>query len=997
MNTESGTHAGPGQAAPESARERGELLRPQPFLLALAEALRSLGDPQAIRAEAARRLGTHLRADRAFYAEVESQGEAFLAFDYCGEGVPKLAGRYPLDDFGTAAADALRAGHIVAVPDIEKWDALTDAEKQRCRQLRIRALLEVPLVKDGRLTAFLALHQSGPRHWTADEEALATDVAERTWAIVERAKAEEALRESERKYRVLFESMTQTFCEAELVRDARGHAIDYRLLQWNSAFERLTGIPPDARIGKRMSDVGEIQDRWLEVADRVVRSGHSEYVEYEQPETGHWRSAHVYAVNGDRFIALGEDITDHKRVDVTTKLLAAIVESSDDAMIREDLDGIIQTWNVGAERMFGYAAREVIGKPFAILMPSDRVDEGADMIARIRSGRRVDHYETVRRRKDGSLLDVSITVSPIVDHAGRVVAASKIARDITQRKRAEAVARENDARHRLLLKLGDASRDGIDAEAVGTASMRILAGHMRVDRCCVAYLLRDEDRARPGPEYRCGDLPSLFGSAGELRLSDFPVCMQRLENESVAIGDVARDPTLGEGERAAILAMRGMGALLAAPLRLGEGNRVWALVVGQAGPRAWTDAEVRLVEDVAERTCAAMERARTEAALREREAELERANRAKDEFIAMLSHELRNPLAPIATTLQLMKLREPDVLVRERGVIEDQVQHLAGMVDDLLDVARIANGKLELKRERLEVGQLVAAAVDATRAAMEGRRQSLHMHVEDGLIVSGDRRRLVQVLVNLLANATKYSPPDRNIWLTATGEGDEAVLRVRDEGQGIAADVLPRVFESFIQDTHLLDRSRGGLGLGLAIVHNLVALHGGSVTAASEGRYKGSEFTVRLPLLERVREPGAVSNESETADATSPGREAERIKVLIVDDYAPAADSLALLLQEMGYRTHVVHDGGAALEAIKTFEPQVALIDIGLPVIDGYEVAQTVRRMPGRDKLPLIAVTGYGQASDHERVMEAGFDEHVVKPLDAARISELIEKMMTAG
>jgi signal transduction histidine kinase/CheY-like chemotaxis protein len=520
---------------------------------------------------------------------------------------------------------------------------------------------------------------------------------------------------------------------------------------------------------------------------------------------------------------------------------------------------------------------------------------------------------------------------------------------------------------------------------------------MRVDRCCVAYLLRDEDRARPGPEYRCGDLPSLFGSAGELRLSDFPVCMQRLENESVAIGDVARDPTLGEGERAAILAMRGMGALLAAPLRLGEGNRVWALVVGQAGPRAWTDAEVRLVEDVAERTCAAMERARTEAALREREAELERANRAKDEFIAMLSHELRNPLAPIATTLQLMKLREPDVLVRERGVIEDQVQHLAGMVDDLLDVARIANGKLELKRERLEVGQLVAAAVDATRAAMEGRRQSLHMHVEDGLIVSGDRRRLVQVLVNLLANATKYSPPDRNIWLTATGEGDEAVLRVRDEGQGIAADVLPRVFESFIQDTHLLDRSRGGLGLGLAIVHNLVALHGGSVTAASEGRYKGSEFTVRLPLLERVREPGAVSNESETADATSPGREAERIKVLIVDDYAPAADSLALLLQEMGYRTHVVHDGGAALEAIKTFEPQVALIDIGLPVIDGYEVAQTVRRMPGRDKLPLIAVTGYGQASDHERVMEAGFDEHVVKPLDAARISELIEKMMTAG
>jgi CheY-like chemotaxis protein/two-component sensor histidine kinase len=376
---------------------------------------------------------------------------------------------------------------------------------------------------------------------------------------------------------------------------------------------------------------------------------------------------------------------------------------------------------------------------------------------------------------------------------------------------------------------------------------------------------------------------------------------------------------------------------------------------------------------------------------------LQKANHVKDEFIAMLSHELRNPLAPIATTLQLMKLRAPDVLTRERSIIEDQVRHLTGLVNDLLDVARITNGKVELNNERVDIQRIIAAAVETVQTTLEEHRQSLHVSAEDGLIVSGDHRRLVQVLINLLDNAAKYSPPDRNIWLSAKAEAGQVVLRVRDEGRGIATDLLPRIFESFIQDPQSLDRSRGGLGLGLAIVHNLVTLHDGSISASSDGPYKGSEFVVRLPLLERVQTPGAAAVEMQPEEGAFLRKDAERIKVLIVDDYAPAAESLALLLQEMGYHTHVVHDGAAALQAMGQFEPQLALVDIGLPVIDGYEVAQTVRRTPGRENLPLIAITGYGQASDHVRVMEAGFDEHVVKPLDAAHVSELIEKMVTAG
>jgi len=381
--------------------------------------------------------------------------------------------------------------------------------------------------------------------------------------------------------------------------------------------------------------------------------------------------------------------------------------------------------------------------------------------------------------------------------------------------------------------------------------------------------------------------------------------------------------------------------------------------------------------------------------LREREAEVRRVSRAKDEFIAMLGHELRNPLAPIATTLQLMKLRQPDMLARERAVIEAQVRHLTGLVDDLLDVTRIASGKVELNSERVDVREIIAVAVESTQDAMESRRQTLHVQAAEELAVSGDARRLVQVLVNLLGNAAKYSPPDRNIWLSAWAEDGQVVLRVRDEGRGISAELLPRIFESFTQDSRGIDRSQGGLGLGLSIVRSLVLLHGGSVGAASDGPYKGSEFTVRLPLLDRPRSAGATA-EAAPADDVPGVVHSERIKVLIVDDYAPAAESLALLLQEMGYRTLVAPDGAAGLAALATFRPQIALVDIGLPVIDGYEVAQTVRRTSGFERLPLVAITGYGQASDHERVMASGFEEHLVKPLDAARISELIERLVAA-
>jgi len=964
------------------------------FLLELADAIRPMADPEEVQAEAAQRLGKHLRATRAFYAEVDESGDAFLTFDYCSADMQSIVGRYRLDEFGAAFTDTLRGGRVLAVADIESIDSLAETERKRCRNFGIRALLKVPLVKEGRLVAFLALHQSEPRTWSDEEIALTIEVADRTWDVAERSKTERALRQIEEKYRALFDTIDEGFCIAEVVQGDDGRVTGMRYREVSHAFERHTGLRDV--VGKSSDALfPNFEPCWLDAVTRVIQTGKPERLENFQSDLGRWYSVHYSRVGGEGSRLLGvvfDDISARKRVELTSNRLAAIVESTDDAIISKNLDGIIETWNAGAERIFGYTAHEVIGKPVTILMPSNRVNEEPDILARLRRGERVDHYETVRQRKDGSLIDVSLTISPIVDGNGKVVAASKIARDISQGKREEARLRESEHRHGFLLTLSDALREQPDGDAIGAVCVRMLAKHLRVDRCYMAHLSLPDNLARMIAEYRGGNLQPAYGVEGELPLSAFPTCMQRLETEPLAINDTRVEPGFSGAEKSALLALQGHVALIAVPLRAGARNSIWALVVGSDAPRAWAPEEVHLLEDVAERTWSAIDRARKDAELREREAELRRAGRAKDEFIAMLGHELRNPLAPIATTLQLMKLRAPDVMVRERDVIEAQVQHLTGLVDDLLDVTRIASGKVELNQERVVIDEIIAAAAETTQDAMESNRQTLHVQAEEELAVSGDRRRLVQVLVNLLANAAKYSPPDRNIWLSARAEDGQVVLRVRDEGRGIASGLLPRIFESFTQEPREIDRSQGGLGLGLAIVRSLVLLHGGSVSAESEGPYKGSQFTVRLPLLDRPQ-PATAKAEAAPADDVPSVARPERIRVLIVDDYAPAAESLALLLHEMGYHTLVAPDGAAGLAALATFRPQIALVDIGLPVIDGYEVAQTVRRTPGFEQLPLVAITGYGQASDHARVMDAGFDEHLVKPLDAARISQLIERL----
>ncbi len=371
----------------------------------------------------------------------------------------------------------------------------------------------------------------------------------------------------------------------------------------------------------------------------------------------------------------------------------------------------------------------------------------------------------------------------------------------------------------------------------------------------------------------------------------------------------------------------------------------------------------------------------------------EAASRAKDEFFAILGHELRNPLAPITTALQLMKLRGDDTLFRERTIIERQVEHMTRLLDDLLDVSRITRGKVTLERAPVEVMSVVATGIELASPLLEQRQHHLVVDVPaSGLVVDGDAVRLAQVVSNLVANAAKYTEPGGRIRVSAAKAGARVMLQIEDTGIGIAPEMLPRVFEAFTQEQQTLERTHGGLGLGLAIVDSLVKLHGGAVTARSAGHGKGSTFIVELPLSSASPSvpPAPAAAHSDPAPLSG------ALRILVVDDNVDAAELLAEAVGSFGYHTVIAHDGAAALRMAEAFAPDVALLDIGLPVMDGYELAGRLRSGPRGERMKLVAITGYGQESDRRRTAAAGFDAHLVKPVQLSAIVKLIDEYRRA-
>jgi PAS domain S-box-containing protein len=647
------------------------------------------------------------------------------------------------------------------------------------------------------------------------------------WDITERKQTEEALRLSERELTEFFENATEAI-----------HWVgpDGTILRANQAELRMLGYRPDEYIGRNIAEFHVEQKVIEDILERLTRGETLErYPAKMLCKDGSIRdvliNSSVYFEEG-KFIhtrCFTRDVTEQLRVDKVLRGLAAIVESTDDAIIAKDLDGVITSWNPAAERLYGYKAEEAIGKPVNILIPPDRPDEKPAILAKLRRGERIDHYETIRMAKDGSRINVSLTVSPIRNAAGKVIGASKIARDITEQKRAEQEREQLLARER-----------------------------------------------------------------------------------------VARE-------------------------------------------------------------------------------EAEIANRAKDEFLAVLSHELRTPLTAMLGWLSILRRHrlEPKTTERAIDTIERNAKAQAQLIEDLVDVSRIVGGKFHLEVGPIDLLPVINAAIEVVLPAADAKSISIETNYDSSVgPVSGDPARLQQVIWNLLSNAVKFTPKGGSIQVNFQQAESSAEIVIRDNGVGIPTDFLPHVFERFRQAESAITRSHRGMGLGLAIVRHLTELHGGTVTAASEGENQGATLTIRLPLAAVTQLTLASAVDFEKADD---GR-LNGIRILLVEDEPDARELIALALRSSGADVEAVDSAGNALHRLQTFTPDVLLSDIGLPVQSGYDLIRSVRALSSDiNKVPAIALTAFATENDRQMSISAGFHAHLAKPVEPGHLIETIKGLVNGN
>jgi signal transduction histidine kinase/PAS domain-containing protein len=649
----------------------------------------------------------------------------------------------------------------------------------------------------------------------------------------------------------------------------------------------------------------------------------------------------------------------------------------------------------GPDHVFGMAneafyrlvgRRGLIGKTVWQALP-DIAGQGIEgaLAQAYRSGRPVVLNKLALRVGDaagGALSErhVDLVMQPVVDGDGRVSGIFAQGHDVTAAHLASVALQDKvreleavKARQAMLLELGDLLRSlSDDPQAMMAAASKAVATFLGLPRAgyvafephsrqtLVVHAYNDLARVPPLPEVV--EEPDEFGQAvmNELRAGR-PIVIHDMDTDPRTVGAVAQ-------AHAAL----GARAALAVPIRR-QGRAVAFMLAHDDRPRQWSDAEMELMVQTADRTWEAVERAQALLALRD-------TDRRKDEFLAMLAHELRNPLAPIGAAAQLLQLAQPDAarVRRTSEVIGRQVQHMTGLIDDLLDVSRVTRGLISLEPVRLDMKDVVADAVEQVQPLMAARRHDLVLRLApQAALVNGDRKRLVQVVVNVLNNAAKYTHEGGCIVLDSRVTAEHVIVEVADNGIGMTAELVKRVFDLFAQAERTSDRASGGLGLGLALVKSLVELHGGAVTCSSGGLGKGSTFRLCLPRL-RDAEPDGFRSD---ADAGAPALPGAR-RILIVDDNVDAAAMLAMLLETHGHEVLGDQARLAGLRRARAERPSVCLLDIGLPDMDGNELARRLRAAPETRAAVLIAVTGYGQQNDRDDTAAAGFDHHLVKPVD---------------
>jgi len=814
--------------------------------------------------------------------------------------------------------------------------------------------------------------------------------------VSKRRIAERALRASEGRLSAVFSQAALGIAVASL---------DGRLQEANLKFCSILGYSLDELRQRTFLELTHPEDvvSTLEKV-KALREGKIENYALEKryvrkDGSNVWSSTTVTLLRNEsgeaaQFIGIIQDISERKRAEEMLAHLAAVVEYSDDAIVTKTLNGIISSWNPGAQRLFGYTAEEAIGNPVTMLIPDNHLNEEPGILERLRRGERIDHYETIRRRKNGELINVSLTVSPIKNSAGRIVGASKIARDITRQKRSEILIREQAHVLALLDTTGKTISSQLDLQNVlqtVTDTATRLAG---AKFGAFFYNVINEEGEALVLYTLSGAPREAFEKFGMPR--NTPVFNPTFTGQGVVRSpDITKDPRYGQmaphhGMPTGHLPVR---SYLTVPVISRSGEVMGGLFFGHTETDQFTERAEQLVVGVAAQAAVAMDNARLyeaaqrEIASRERaEAALRETDQRKDEFLATLAHELRNPLAPIrqATMISMAPGANEQQKRWSHEVITRQVHHMSLLLDDLLDISRITRGTLELRTEMTDLRTVVDSAVETSRPLIDAKHHTLEIELpRDPPKFAADPLRLAQVLSNLLTNAAKYTDPRGTIRLRATADEKDVEISVADTGVGLTKDALSAVFTMFSQVRSSQDRSEGGLGIGLALSRGVVELHGGTIEARSAGPAKGSEFIVRIPrrIVSDSPQPETIAIEPKTT---------RKRRVLIADDNRDAAESLAMLLQMDGHTVTVVHDGRQALSTLETLRPEVALLDIGMPEIDGYEVARRVRLDTRIRNMFLIAVTGWGQESDKNRAAAAGFNLHFTKPVDPQMLIDLL-------
>jgi PAS domain S-box-containing protein len=865
-----------------------------------------------------------------------------------------------------------------------------------------------------------------------------------------RRKAEEALRQSEELHRTLFESIDEGVCFFERLPTLPDGLRDYRYIAMNRAMREMFGV--DDLTGRTIRECFPHEaEAWYDDYDRVLETGRPIRFERESEPQDKVLSMFVTRVEdgtGTRLMAVMQDVTERKRSE------ADLRRSEADARQIQTLSAeLVSQDNVRAvyEKIVN-AAATVMRSGFASIQlldpdagPSGQLEllafrgfnaEAARFWQRVRIESRSSCGEALRTRERVVVPDVeacdflagsadlktylqtgirAVQTTPLVTREGTFVGmlsthwggphepSERDLRnlDVIARQAADLIERTKaqdsliDSERRLAEELADMSRlheVGTRLAQAGDATALVL------DIVDAAIAATDADMGSIQLRERgCGRLRIMASRGFEAPFLDFfnavhdgqAACGTAMQTgERIIIEDVTTSPVFVGTPALDVLLAAGVRAVQSTPLVNRSGSLVGMLSTHYRTPRRPAERDLRLLDLLARQAADYIERMYTQEDLREQAKQLREADRRKDEFLAMLAHELRNPLAAVGNAATVLKMSEDPANVNfAKDVIERQTRQLAHLIEDLLDVSRITSGKIRLKRERCDAGPILKQAIESASPLIRERKHTLITEFEEGkLPFRVDPTRVEQMVVNLLTNAAKYSENGKEILLSARRDEDEIVISVKDQGIGIPPEKLPQMFELFAQGERSIARSEGGLGLGLTIVQKLADMHGGSVTATSEGLGHGSTFTVRLPA---ESQPALVQGEGQAPSQVSVRRAS---RILVVDDNVDTTQSMVRLLKLLGNDVMVAYDGLSAIDKARILRPEYILLDIGLPGMDGYDVARRLREEPCCKATVIIAVSGYGQEEDRRRSRDAGFDHHLVKPVDFDSLLPLIDR-----